>query len=79
MNPLADYDKLKKGLAGEGPKRESKIDKQNRLNKERELARIAENERRSEAVRIADKLGKKAGLPKSVRDAGTKLYRPKPR
>jgi hypothetical protein len=74
-NPIKDYKKLSKALTGQTEPRESKLDKQNRLNRESNLAAAAEKKRRAEAARIGEKLGAKAGIRKDIRDSHTKMYR----
>ena len=74
-NPIKDYKKLSKALTGQGPEQESKLEKQNRLNRESNLSAAAEKKRRAEAARVGEKLGAKAGIRKDIRDAATKLYK----
>lgn len=47
----------------------------NAENIRRGKAQIAKRKQTAEAVRVADKLGAKAGISKPVRDAATKPYR----
>jgi predicted nucleic acid-binding Zn ribbon protein len=74
-NPIKDYGRLSRALSGQGEPRESKIERQNRENRERNLKREAELRQAREAARIADKMGEKAGVSKPVRDAYTKPFR----
>jgi hypothetical protein len=74
-NPIKDYKKLSKALTGQTEPRESKIERQNRENRERNLQANEEAVRRRRAANLADKLGEKAGIPKGMRDAVTKPYR----
>jgi len=69
------YDRLVRGLTGEGEPGESKFDRKNRENRERNLMREEELRQSREAARIADKMGAKIGIRKNIRDAHTKLFR----
>jgi len=74
-NPIKDYKKLSKALTGATQPKESKIDKQNRENKERNLRENEELVKRRRAAGLADKFGARMGIPKETRDAYTKPYR----
>jgi len=74
-NPVKDYKDLSNALTGQGKKRESKIERQNRENRERNLRENEELVRRRRAAGMADKFGARMGIPKETRDAVTKPYR----
>ena len=69
------YDRLVRGLTGQGEPRESKHDRKNRENRERNLMREEELRQSREAARIADKMGAKVGIRQDIRDAHTKLFK----
>ena len=67
-----DLKKLSDAMSGRS---ESKYERLNRENRERNLKREAELRQSREAARIADKMGEKVGIRKDIRDAHTKLFR----
>jgi predicted nucleic acid-binding Zn ribbon protein len=75
MPNSSKYDKLVRGLTGDGGPRETNYERKNRENRERNLRLEAELRQSREAARIADKMGEKIGIRKDIRDAHTKLFR----